>query len=251
MFGITLRIWKNGFVLMTAIQVQMRRDSRRSLRHTVHHRAHSLRDTRSVRWVRFLLHRGAFALLAASCLLFEPVAASDSVSAPFPRGSQVLDLKGKQVDPFAAPIDKAVVFIFASVECPIANGYMPEYRRLAEEFGSKGVVLKLVFPNPDESAAVIRKHLETYKCALPALRDPKHELVKLCKASVTPEAALFARDRGLVYHGRIDDRHAELGKTRPEATQHDLRDAIRAVLQGKSPEEPVTRAVGCYIGGVP
>lgn len=209
-----------------------------------------LRNIQSAGWFRILPSRTACAFLAVTSLLLWTAANSYSASAPFPKGSQVLDLTGKGVDPFEAPTGKAVVLIFVSVECPIANSYMPEYRRLAEEFGPEGVVLKLVFPNPDESAETIRKHLEAYKCAVPALRDPKHELVKLSKASVTPEAALFARDRGLVYHGRIDDRHAELGKMRPEATRHDLRDAIRAVIQGKLPEEKVTRAVGCYIAGV-
>jgi hypothetical protein len=169
----------------------------------------------------------------------------------FPDNVHVMDLEGRKINPFASPLSKAVVFIFASVECPISNGYMPEYGRLADEFNVKGVAFTLVFPNADESAEDIRKHLAAYKCSITAVRDPGHELVKVSEVSCTPEAAVFAAERGLIYHGRIDDRHVELGRTRPEATRHDLRKAIEAALDGKLPEARATRAVGCHIAGLP
>jgi hypothetical protein len=178
---------------------------------------------------------------------------ADETSAlkPFPEGVHVKDLDGKQVNPFDSAFGKGMVFIFASVECPVSNRYMPEYGRLAEEFTPKGIAFRLVFPNQDESAEEIRKHLHAYRCTIPALRDPNHELVKVAEARFTPEAAVFATGRGLVYHGRIDDRQVELGKSRPTATRHDLREAIQAILQGKVPEVRSTRPVGCYIAGVP
>jgi hypothetical protein len=169
----------------------------------------------------------------------------------FPQGVRVFDLDGNSVNPFASATSNGIVFIFVSVECPISNAYMPEYRRLADEFAPKGVAFRLVFPNPDESGEAIRKHLEAFKCSIAALRDPQHELVKVAEARVTPEAAFFASDRGLVYHGRIDDRNVELGRARPSATQHDLREAIQAILKGRLPEVRATRAVGCYIAEVP
>jgi hypothetical protein len=177
--------------------------------------------------------------------------AEKSADVPFPQGMKVMNLDGKSVNPFGSPLGKAVVFIFTSVDCPVSNSYMPEYRRLADEFTPKGVVFRLVFPNRDESAGDIRKHLEAYRCTIPALRDPSHELVKVAEAHFTPEAAVFAAGRGLVYRGRIDDRHVDLGRTRPTATRHDLREAIEAVLHGKLPEVRATQAVGCYIAGLP
>jgi hypothetical protein len=50
-----------------------------------------------------------------------------------------------------------------------------------------------------------------------------------------------------VYHGRIDDRQVDLGVARPEASRHDLRDAIEAALSGKQPDETYAPAVGCSI----
>jgi len=51
----------------------------------------------------------------------------------------------------------------------------------------------------------------------------------------------------LVYHGRIDNRYADLGKERPEATQHDLEEVLKAIVQGKPVPYSTAKAVGCYI----
>ena len=93
----------------------------------------------------------------------------------------------------------------------------------------------------------MRSHLKDYSYPVHALLDPRHELVKLTKVSVTPEAAVFNRTRALVYRGRIDNRYVSLGVERPAATQHDLSDAITAVLAGRPVVAESTQAVGCYI----
>ena len=132
----------------------------------------------------------------------------------------VRSLTGAPVDALQAPAGtKAIVFLFTSTDCPISNRYAPEVRRIAEAFGSKGVVFRLVYPNPAETAAQIREHMAAfaYAGATEALRDPAHALVKFAGATVTPEAAVYAGGR-IVYRGRIDDRHVELGVERPAAT---------------------------------
>jgi hypothetical protein len=159
----------------------------------------------------------------------------------------VFDLAGYQVDPFDATDAKAVVFIFVSVDCPISNRYAPEIRRIEEDFARSGVRFWLVYADTDISIEGIRKHINDYRLPSKALRDPQHGLVRLCKVHVTPEAAVFLPGRRLVYHGRIDNRYADLGKERPEATQRDLQNVLEAILQGKPVPYPTARAVGCYI----
>ena len=51
----------------------------------------------------------------------------------------------------------------------------------------------------------------------------------------------------VVYRGRIDDRHVDLGVDRPSATTRDLADALSAVVAGTPVKQPTTKAVGCYI----
>ena len=158
-------------------------------------------------------------------------------------------LSGAPLDALKAPAGtKAIVFLFTSTDCPISNRYAPEMRRIAEEFAAKGVVFRLVYPNPAENAGAIREHMTAYSYAgaFEAVRDPKLALVKFTGATITPEIAVVVGGR-VVYRGRIDDRFVDLGRERPAPTQRDLFDALTAIVAGKSAPHPTTQAVGCFI----
>ncbi len=172
--------------------------------------------------------------------------AIESAKTPSPAVT-TFDLAGEPFDPFAAADAKVIVFIFVNTDCPISNRYAPEIRRVSERFARSGVRFWLVYADPDTSPEAIRKHLQEYQLPPEALRDPQHGLVRFSQAHVTPEAAVFLPDRRLVYHGRIDNRYADLGKERPEATQHDLENVLEAIVQGKPVPYGTARAVGCYI----
>lgn len=160
----------------------------------------------------------------------------------------VVDLQGRAVDVLAGE-PAATVLIFVSDDCPISNRYIPEILRLRESYSGRGVRFWMVHPDATETAAAIRKHDEEFNLTIPALRDPEHDLVKLGKAEVTPSAAVFAGDGHLVYHGRIDDRVAELGEERPYPTRRNVAEALEALLAGRAVEETETTAVGCVIPG--
>ena len=159
----------------------------------------------------------------------------------------VFDLAGHALDPFDATDAKAIVFIFISTDCPISNRYAPEIRRVEEEFARSGVRFWLVYADADTSSDAIQKHVKDFHLPQQVLRDPRQTLVRLAQARVTPEGAVFLPGGRLVYHGRIDNRYADLGKERPEATQHDLEEVLKAIVQGKPVPYSTAKAVGCYI----
>lgn len=156
---------------------------------------------------------------------------------------------GRPVNPLAAGAQgrQGVVLIFTRTDCPISNRYAPEVRRLFEKFSAQGIGFWLVYPNPEVTPAQIRQHLHDYSYPLAALRDPDHQLVRLGQAKITPEVAVFTPEGRLAYHGRIDNRYVDFGRTRPQATEHDLDDVLTDLVR----HQPVTRhpqpAVGCYI----
>ncbi len=190
----------------------------------------------------------SFRLLGPALLLLGPVFCPPAEGgSEAPLRARVEDLAGHPVDPFRARDAKALVFIFASVECPVSQRYAPEYRRLEAQFGPKEIVFRLVFPNADESSAAIQRHLKEFDLSMMAWRDPRHELVKLAGVSVTPEAAVYMPGAGFVYHGRIDNRVANLGVERSLATEHDLEEVLRAVVSGKPAPRKSAPAVGCSI----
>ena len=55
----------------------------------------------------------------------------------------------------------------------------------------------------------------------------------------------------LEYLGRIDDQYPGLGKKRTAPSQRDLRNALDAVVAGRSVKVARTEAVGCSIGESP
>lgn len=158
-----------------------------------------------------------------------------------------LDLSGQPVDPFQRTESKATVFVFISTDCPISNRYAPELRRLRDQFVPQGVSWWLVYHDPELTVEAIHQHLREYQLPESVLRDPQHSLVRKAKVRVTPEAAVFTADGGLVYHGRIDNRYVDFGKERPAATEHDLQETLAAVLEGKPIPKGTATAVGCYI----
>ncbi len=170
-------------------------------------------------------------------------------TAGFGAASGTVDPDGKAVDAFAAAA-KVRVFVFVRTDCPISNRYAPELKRLSEEFAARGVVFSLVYADPSETGANIRHHMNEYSFPGTAIRDPGHVLVRRAKATITPEAAVFAASGKLLYHGRIDNRYIEVGKSMPSPTRHDLEDAIAAALDGRPQPEESAPAVGCYLADV-
>lgn len=162
----------------------------------------------------------------------------------------VLDLAGGRVDPLPGAGAGPAVLVFVRTDCPIANRYAPELRRLRDRFSGKGVAFWLVYPDPSERPDAIRRHQREFGLGFRALRDPQHELVKATQATVTPEAAVFVAGPDgprMVYRGRIDDRYVDFGRSRPAPTTRDLRDVLQALAAGSVVVPRTTAAVGCFI----
>ena len=159
----------------------------------------------------------------------------------------VTDVHGAQHEPLELGHDHAVVVIFLTVDCPIANSFAPEIKRILDDYLDSPVRFYLVHVDPDVTMERAREHAEQFGLEATILLDHNHSLVEKLGATMTPEAAVLAKN-GLVYRGRINNWYADLGAKRPAPTRHDLRDAITAVLTGTPIEVPRTEAIGCFLG---
>ncbi len=142
---------------------------------------------------------------------------------------------------------KAVVLIFVATECPISNGYAPEYKSLAADYGAKGVAVYAVYSDADVTAGIAAKHAREYGLTFPALLDADQKVAKSTGATRTPEAVLLTPAGQVVYRGRIDNKYEPNGKRRDAPTERDLRAALDALLVGKPVPAGQTKAVGCPI----
>ncbi|MGA2742304.1 MAG: redoxin domain-containing protein [Bryobacteraceae bacterium] len=142
---------------------------------------------------------------------------------------------------------RAVVLFFVTTDCPLSNGYAPEMNRIEQAYAPRGVLFYAVQGDstiPDEE---VRRHAREFGYRFPALLDPRQILAGHTGATVTPEAVVLSREGAVLYLGRIDNKVEDFGKTRVEATEFDLREALDAVLAGRPVPHPRTRALGCSI----
>jgi len=158
----------------------------------------------------------------------------------------IVDLDGHAVNPLALNSGKVVVLVFLRRDCPVSSRYAPVIQKISQQYADTASFW-LVYPDKTDSPDSIRKYLAEYGYRLPAVRDPEHVLVKLAGVEITPEIAVFDRNRRRVYDGRIDDSYIDLGRARPAPTTHELEDALAAASAGKTVAKSEVRGVGCYI----
>jgi peroxiredoxin len=142
---------------------------------------------------------------------------------------------------------KAILLFFVTNDCPVTNSYVPEMDRIQATYGSRGVRTYAVAADTSVPAAKMAAYARAYHYEFPLLLDPEQTLVQLTGATVTPEAVVLTPEGKVLYRGRIDNRVADFGKQRSDATVHDLRNALDAVLAGKPVPAPFTKSIGCAI----
>lgn len=142
---------------------------------------------------------------------------------------------------------KATVFVFINTDCPIANSYQPQLRRLAEEFDPQEFAIILVHGNAKLSVNEARRHQKEYEISLPIVLDPDQAIARRFHATITPEAVVVDSTGKTLYIGRIDDRNSTYGKRRQTATREDLRLALQAISADQPVAVTKTQAIGCRI----
>ena len=168
------------------------------------------------------------------------------LSCGFVAAQQASDLDGRAVNPLAQSSGKVVVLVFVRKDCPVSGRYAPIIQQLSKRY-AENASFWLVYPDRSETATAIRKSVAEYGYQLPIVRDLQRELVKVAHVKITPEVAVFDRNRDLVYDGRIDDWYIDLSRARPAPTTHELEDAIHAAMRGDAVVRSEVRGVGCYI----
>lgn len=137
---------------------------------------------------------------------------------------------------------KVTVVTFVSVQCPISNDYNERMNALYADYSSKGVNFIFLNPNSSEPAAAVADHAKAMNFAFPVYKDANNVVADLFGAQVTPESYVIDQAGNLVYQGYIDD-----ARNVTKVTTQGLRNALDAVLAGKSVEKTQTKAFGCTI----
>ena len=157
------------------------------------------------------------------------------------------DVTGRQHQPFDDRRTKAVVLLFVSTDCPVANTFQPYLQDFERVYAKKGVRCFMVYCSPGLEREQIDKHTRDFQIHMSAVLDAKQQLARITGAKVTPEAIMIDRSGKVRYRGLINDLYAGYGRKRAQPTKHFLRDACDAVIAGKMVPNPVTKSLGCFI----
>jgi thiol-disulfide isomerase/thioredoxin len=190
-----------------------------------------------------MLRTLTIALLLTLHAVASAAAPNDGANAPW----SLTDLAGQTHNPFDEPTTRAVALVFITPDCPIANYYQPTLRKLGDEFAERGVPLFMIHSDPDVTIESAQRHVAKFKITAPVILDRDQSIARRVDAKITPEAIIVDRDGEILYRGRIDNFYEALGRKRRAATEHDFRDALAAVANGRPVANPVTKALGCHI----
>ncbi|MFZ5829909.1 MAG: redoxin domain-containing protein [Planctomycetota bacterium] len=152
---------------------------------------------------------------------------------------------------------KVLVLIFTCNHCPTAQMYEERMKQLVSDYKDKGVAVvaissndplavrldELGFTELNDSFDEMKIRAEAQQFNFPYLYDgDKQEVARAYGPAATPHVFIFDQDRKLRFAGRIDD------SPRPERVKvHDTRNAIDALLAGKSVPVEITKVFGCSI----
>jgi peroxiredoxin len=139
---------------------------------------------------------------------------------------------------------KLVVLVFTCNHCPVARAYEDRLIALTKEYRPKGVQFVAVNVNniPADRLDKMKERAEEKGFNFPYLYDSSQKMGHDYGATVTPHVFVLDKDRKVVYMGNVDD---SLNPKRVK--QHNLRNALDALLVGKKPPKAVTQQFGCTI----
>jgi len=157
----------------------------------------------------------------------------------------ILLLTGCSTPKVEAPKGGVSVLFFITSDCPIANSFAPEIRRIVADYRPRGVTFSMVYTDPQQTLEAAGRHASEYGYDSLVRLDGDRVLSRRYGVSVTPEAVLLDAAGERRYRGRIDDRYLAPGQYRLKPTTRELRDAIEAVLEGRPVAVAETKAAGC------
>lgn len=157
--------------------------------------------------------------------------------------NEVRDVENK---PLPAADAEWKVVCFLGVECPLARLYGQRLSRLSEQFSANSVQFIGVNSNPQDSVDDVKRYIAELELSFPNVKDDNQTWASQFGATRTTEVFVLDAADEVCYQGRIDDQY-EPGISRTAPKQHDLRNALEALVTGDAALVAKTEAVGCLI----
>lgn len=148
--------------------------------------------------------------------------------------------------------DKPLLVIFLCRHCPYVKHIQHELVQIGNDYRDTvhivGISSNDAESYPEDSPASLAEMARELAMPFPIVFDKSQEVAQSYTAMCTPDVFLFDRQQRLVYRGQIDS--SRPGNTIP-ITGNDLRDALDAVVSGRSIDVDQKPSSGCNIKWLP
>lgn len=149
------------------------------------------------------------------------------------------ELKGK----------KATVVLFICNHCPYVIHINHELVNTANDFIPKGISFIAISSNdvvnyPQDSPEKMKETADENNYPFPYLYDETQEVAKAYGAECTPDIFVYDSNLKLVYRGQFDNSRP---KNNEPITGKDLRNALSAIVEGRTVDQTQIPSIGCSI----
>lgn len=146
---------------------------------------------------------------------------------------------------------KPLLVMFLCNHCPYVKHIRPELVRLTTDYLERGVAIVGISSNdavahPDDAPGKLKAEAEAAGYDFPYCYDESQAVARAFRAACTPDFFLYDRTHRLVYRGQFDGSRPKAERPVP-VTGADLRAALEAVLNGKTPSPEQKPSMGCNI----
>jgi thiol-disulfide isomerase/thioredoxin len=162
-------------------------------------------------------------------------------------GVKMKNVDGKEASIADVAGKNGTLVVFTCNHCPFAKAWEGRLAEIGNAYKEKGVGVIAINANdpsafPEDSFDVMQQRAKEKGYQFPYAVDGTSDIARAFGATRTPEAFLFNKDGKLVYHGAIDD-----DQDATKVTKNFLRDALDALIDGKTIPVSETKFIGCSI----
>lgn len=184
-------------------------------------------------------------------MAFDPAEKSGYQTGDMATDFNLKNVDGKWISMKDFPEAKGFIIAFTCNTCPFAKMYEQRIIDLHRTYAPEGYPVIAINPNdplkqPGDSFEEMKARAKKMNYPFPYLVDETQEITKAYGATNTPHMYVLQKTEGkylVKYIGAIDNNPKEPEK----ATQKYVRDAIDALINGKSVPVEETKAIGCSI----
>jgi peroxiredoxin len=191
-----------------------------------------------------------FPLIFCTTLFLSPkVLFALEINQPMPAANvKMKNVDGKEIALEELPGKSGKLVIFSCNHCPFARAWEERIVEIGNLYQSKGIGVAVINSNdptdiPEDSYEKMQFRAKAKGYQFPYLVDATSNVARQFGASKTPEAYLFDGNGKLVYQGAIDDNKSDAKKV----TKPFLKNALEALVSGKSVVPNEAKAIGCSI----